>query len=122
MNKRAGNLMNGARENYWKKKDAEIAEEYLKKVYKRMSIFFPNQSIFQISKLTTELEERKNAIAETFAVISEVIDITNAVTAVLEKIGELYGTGGMKELEKEEKNRFKLTFFCFSKKSPVYTV
>lgn len=118
MNKRAGNLMNGARENYWKKKDAEIAEEYLKKVYKRMSIFFPNQSIFQISKLTTELEERKNAIAETFAVISEVIDITNAVTAVLEKIGELYGTGGMKELEKEKKNRFKLTFFCFSKNLP----
>lgn len=115
MNKRAGNLMNGARENYWKKKDAEIAEEYLKKVYKRMSIFFPNQSIFQISKLTTELEERKNAIAETFAVISEVIDITNAVTAVLEKIGELYGTGGMKELEKEKK-QVQINFLLFQQK------
>lgn len=46
MNKRAGNLMNGARENYWKKKDAEIAEEYLKKVYKRMSIFFSKSEYF----------------------------------------------------------------------------
>ena len=56
--------------------------------------------------LSTLSDERTKAVKEASEIIGEVVKVSNAVTAVLEKLGRLYDIGYVKQMENEATKRF----------------